>query len=165
MTRLPLFTLAAVVMVSFLLLSGCGNSDRGNSQESEALDFKPIGTGNRGTLTDSIEAVIRNPEAWAAYRDSLNPTEPFEEVDFEQNVVLLVALPQETSGYAVDFVSVEQTDTAAVATYVVNVPGYDCLTASALTVPFSVVVLSGLERPVHFKRLFEEYACTPRRRR
>jgi hypothetical protein len=151
--------------MAILLLSGCDDRSRIDAAESELLEFMPIGTGNRGTLTDSTEITIRDPAVWAAYRDSLSPTEPFREVDFDQSFVILVALPQETSGYAVDFVSIERTDTAAVATYVVNVPGYDCLTASALTVPFSAVMVRSGEEAVRFHRVFEEYQCTGRRRR
>lgn len=149
------------------LLSGCRDEpdepafvDYG----PEPLYFEPIGMGQRAMLGDTMEVAIRDEAAWAAYRDSLRPMAPFKEVDFSQAMVLLAALPQQASGYSVEFTSVEQTDSTVVATYVVSEPGPDCLTSIAETVPFGAILVRRAEGPVRFVREREEYSCTFGRR-
>lgn len=152
------------------MLAGCMPKPNGGQQaadESEPLYFEPIGTGHQTTLpgTAVVELAIRDSATWAAYQDSLRPLAPFKAVDFSQAMVLLVAVPQTTSGYSVDVTSVEQTDSTIIASYVLNEPGMDCLTASVQTMPFSAVLVRRAEGPVRFVRTREEYTCTFGRRR
>ena len=156
--------LAAAVLIAFL---GCVDTeaDEDSEPETEVLYFEPIGYGRSGSLSDTTEVVLRSEEAWQTYRDSLNSVAPFVEVDFSQSVVLLAALPQETSGYSIDFLSVEEGDSIAVAHYVVSIPAEDCLTAIATAVPFQAVMVRRTDKPVQFTREVEEYRCTFGRRR
>lgn len=148
------------------LLQGCGGgADAETEPPVEVLYFEPIGYGQSGSLTDTTEIVLRTEEEWAAYRDSLRPIASFKPVDFSQSVVLLVALPQATSGHLIEFVGVEERDSVTVAEYVVGVPAEDCLTATAEAVPFQAVMVRRTELPVRFQHKPEEYRCTfgPRR--
>lgn len=126
----------------------------------EPLYFEPLGRGTQAQLADTTELFIRDAATWAAYRDSLNPVVAFPEVDFTQAGVVLVALPQITSGYGLEVESVERFDDEIVVRYLVSAPGDDCLTASALTVPFAAVQVRRAAGDVRFERLHEEYACT-----
>jgi len=132
----------------------------------ESLYFEPIGFGQRATLSDTLEIAIRSSDVWNAYRDSLHPIAPFDSVDFSQVVVLLAAVPLSTSGHSIEFISVDIVDTLAIAEYVVQIAGEDCLTAYSETVPFQAVLARRTELPVEFRRHEEEYRCTfgPHRR-
>lgn len=155
--------------MSPLMLAGCESeqTDEQGGVFEESLYFEPIGYGRRALLTDTVEIAIRSSELWDLYRDSLDSVAPFDSVDFTQAIVLLAALPQTTSGYLIEFVSVDVIDTLVVAEYVVEAPSDDCLTATALTVPFQAVLVRRTDFPVEFRRIDEEYRCTfgpPRRR-
>lgn len=156
------------LVLSLLFLTGCTSEDPSEEieVESESLYFEPIGYGQRAALSDTLEMAFRSEAAWSVYRDSLNPIAPFDSVDFEQAIVLLVALPQVTSGYSIEFASVDRVDSVVVAEYVVNAPSEDCLTAFAEAVPFQAVLVRRTEMPVEFRHFAEEYRCTfgPRRR-
>lgn len=148
-------------------MSACAGENNGveTADEGVPLYFEPIGQGHRANMSDTVEAVARNREQWIPISDSLRPPTPFDSVDFSQAILLVAALPQTTSGYLLEFTSVEQLDTVVVAEYLVSVPSDDCLTAHADVVPFQVVLVRRTELPVRFERSVEEYRCTfgPRR--
>lgn len=159
---------SAPLLFALLLLPGCTleeTADEANA-DTESFYFEPIGYGQRAAIRDTIEVALRDQEAWDGYRDSLNPIAPFRSVDFSQAIVLLVALPQSTSGHSIDFASVDRIDSMVVAEYVVNVPGEDCLVAFSESVPFQAVLVRRTDLPVRFEHTTEEYRCTfgPRRR-
>ncbi len=156
-----------LLLTAGLVFGGCNAPPEAVEEPlPEPVLFSAIGYGQYGTLRDTLEIVIRDPETWAAWQDSLRPVAPFLPVDFSQAVVLLAALPQTTSGYAVSFLSLDRLDTVLVAEYLVEIPSDDCLTAAAETVPFQAVLTPATDLPIRFKRLEEEYRCTfgPRRR-
>lgn len=164
--RIRISTLLLLLIPGFLL-GGC--SSKSVSVEEplpEPLHFAAIGYGQYGALTDTLEIIIRDQETWASWQDSLRPVTPFLSVDFSQAMVLLVALPQTTSGYAVTFLSLDRMDSEIIAEYLAEIPAEDCLTAAALTVPFQAVLTPPTDLPIRFKRVEEEYRCTfgPRRR-
>lgn len=159
-------------MLSALLLcstlsAGCSpEAEEETQEEPESLYFEPIGYGQRASISDTLELAFRDHASWVAYRDSLDPIAPFDTVDFSQAIVLLVALPQLTSGHSIEMVSVDRFETHVVAEYVVNIPSEDCLTAYSENVPFQAVLVRRTELPVTFTHTTEEYRCTfgPRRR-
>jgi hypothetical protein len=160
---LRIAALAALV----LLITGCDPQPRSDDffPDGVALYFEPIGSGHRGALRDSVEIAFHDEEAWGVYRDSLRPVAPFRPVDFDQAIVVLVALPQETSGHSIEIVSVEEVDSVTVVEYFVHAPDDDCLMGVAEAVPFQAVLVRRTELPVTFKRTMEYYRCTfgPRR--
>ncbi len=164
--RIRISALLLFLLPGFLL--GACSSESVSEEEPipEPLHFASIGYGQHGPLKDTLEIVIRDQETWAAWQDSLRPVAPFLSVDFSQAMVLLVALPQITSGYAVTFLSLDRMDSAIVAEYLVEIPAEDCLTAAAESVPFQAVLTHPTDSPIRFKRVEEEYRCTfgPRRR-
>ena len=166
-TRRIHISVLLLLLIPGFLLGGCSSESVSVEEPlSEPLHFAAIGYGQHGTLKDTLEIVIRDRETWAAWQDSLRPVAPFLSVDFPQVIVLLVALPQTTSGHAVTFLSLDRMDSVIVAEYVVDIPSDDCLTAAAETVPFQAVLAQPTDLPIRFKRLEDEYRCTfgPRRR-
>lgn len=155
-----------LVVLAGLFAACMGDGVDGDADvEGVPLYFEPIGQGHRANLSDTVEAVIRDRDEWQPLRDSLRPIASFDSVDFEQAVVLVAALPQTTSGYTVEFTSVDQRDTVVVAEYLVSAPSDDCLTAHADVVPFQAILVRRTDQPVEFVRSIEEYRCTfgPRR--
>ena len=150
-----------------LVVSACANEGARGLADDEGIPlyFEPLGQGHRANLSDTTELVIRDRDGWLPVSDSLRPTAAFDSVDFGQAVLLLAALPQTTSGYTIEFTSVEERDSVVVAEYLVSAPSDDCLTAHAEVVPFQVVLVRRTELPVEFVRRVEEYRCTfgPRR--
>ena len=159
--------LRRVAVLSAFLLMGCGNSREEHEPETiTPLYFEPLGYGQNASLADTTIIAIRDETTWNAYLDSLSPIAPFDSVDFDQTIVLLAALPQTTSGFIIEFVSVEERDSVAVAEYLVNAPGSDCLTGHTDSVPFQAVLVRRTNLPVRFQAHSEEYRCTfgpPRR--
>lgn len=151
-----------LTLVALLFIAGCSGTDAPREPESEStvLYFEPIGYGDRASLQDTTEIVIRDEQTWRAFADSLNPLAPFDSVDFSQALVLLAALPQTASGYSVEFVSIEENDSTAAAEYIVEIPGSDCLTGMADVVPFQAVLVRRTDKPFHFLRTTKEYRCT-----
>ena len=156
-----------LLLTAGLLFGGCNGAPEAVEEPlPEPVLFSAIGYGQYASLKDTLEIVIRDQETWAAWQDSLRPVAPFRSVDFSQAMVLLVALPQSTSGYAVSLLSLNRMDTVLVAEYLVEVPSEDCLTAAAESVPFQAALTPATEWPIRFSRLEEEYRCTfgpPRR--
>jgi len=134
------------------------------SLDLEPLYFEVIGRGQNALIKDTTEIAIYDGETWQAYQDSLYPLAPFEEVDFSQAFVLLTAIPQETSGYDIDFISVDKADDTIEVQYVLNDPGEDCFEAAGRTVPFTAVLVRRAEGNVTFSQTRKDYSCAIRRR-
>lgn len=133
--------------------------DSSDAADIDVLYFEPIGTGQRGTVQDTLETVIRDSVEWSSMVAMLNNREPFGPVDFSQSMVFLVALPQSTGGYRLQFESIEKQQDEITASYVVYAPGSDCLTISALTQPFLAVAARKAEGSVTFKRSVRWESC------
>jgi hypothetical protein len=128
--------------------------------EGDYLVFEALGRGQTGLVADSTERVFRSAAAWEAFRDSLSTFAPFPEVDFEQAMVLVMALPQEIGGFGVETVAVELTTDEVVVEYVVTKPASDCIPVVGTSLPFEVVAVRRADGPVRFERRVESYRCT-----
>ena len=136
--------------------------DRSNGaavRQPEALYFEPIGSGQSGSIPDTMEVVVRDSSEWQALAGKLRPREPFKPVDFTQFMVLLSALRQTSGGYRVEFQSVDADGREIVASYVVYSPGADCMTISALTLPFQAVAVRKTAGDVEFRRSVVRESC------
>ncbi len=144
-----------------VLLAGCFGGPQEDTEVSiaEALAFEPIGRGQRARL-DTTELAIRDATTWAAYQDSLRPLQPFKEVSFDQEMVLLVALPMPTGGYDVRFEVIERTEEGVTIRYRLFTPADDCRTTMGQGVVFQAVRLAHTEASLLFIREEEAYRCT-----
>jgi hypothetical protein len=152
-------------LVGFVVLSmlpaACREAPQDATEVSiaEALAFEPLGRGRQARL-DTTERVIREAAAWAAYQDSLRPLMPFKAVDFEREMVLLVALPVPTGGYDLRFEIVEQTEEGVTAHYRLFEPGSDCRVTMGESVVFEAVRVASLDASFHFEHERETLRCT-----
>ncbi|MEM6647104.1 MAG: hypothetical protein AAF730_12725 [Bacteroidota bacterium] len=150
---------------ALLALSTLGCEPRGyepdleNFIASAPVSFERIGLGQQATVTDTIEVAVREAAVWDTLAAQFRPLQPFEPVDFEQTMVLLVGLPVESGGHTVIFDFIEKVDTAIVAYYNVLEPNVDCVTVEAAAVAFQAVRVPQDATPVHFERQIERYSC------
>ncbi len=153
----------AGLLLLIMLLAGCLGAPEQETEVSiaEAVAFEPLGRG-RQALIDSTELTIaiRDAETWTAYQDSLRPLLPFKEVNFEQEMVLLAAMPVPTGGYDLRIEVVEQTDEGLAVRYRLFTPDEDCRVTMGEGVVFQAVRLAQTDGPLHFERDEETLHCT-----
>lgn len=154
---------AGLCSLVLVLLTGCAGTPEPAPDDAmpaaEVLYFEPIGQGIQARLADTTAVAIRDSLQWAAYQDSLNPIAPFTPVDFDQALVLVAAMPARTGGFSIEFETVELIADTVVASYVVNEPGDDCLTAMGLTTPFQAILVRRTDHPVRFDHRTASYSC------
>ena len=154
-----------VVLPGLLLLllpiTGCPGSSEEDTEVSvaEALAFEPLGRGRQAEI-DTTELVIRDAATWTAYQDSLRPLMPFEGVNFEQEMVVLAALPVTTGGYDLRIEIIEKIDAALTVRYRLFIPGEDCRVTMGDGVVFQAVRLAQTDGPLRFERDEEILRCT-----
>ncbi|NNE69420.1 MAG: hypothetical protein HKN29_03535 [Rhodothermales bacterium] len=151
-------TLTALLVA--LSMTGCG-ADSEILTEGDYLFFERIGIGQAGALTDTAEWVLRDSTSWAEAQEQLQPLAAFEPVDFSQEVVIVVAIPTESGGYHIELESVEEMEDHVLVSYLFHEPALDCITLSALALPFQAVSVKRFEgKPVRFERRTQKYECT-----
>ena len=144
-----------------MLLAGCFGAPEQETEVSiaEALAFEPMGRGQQARI-DTTERAFRDAASWTAMQDSLRPLRPFTDVNFDQEMVLLAAVPVPTGGYSVRFEVIERTDEGVSIRYRLSVPGNDCRTTMGEGVVFQAVRLAHTDAPLQFIREEEPYRCT-----
>ena len=149
------------VLLLAAFVAGCLGAPEEATEVSiaEALAFEPLGRGRQAEI-DTTERAIRDAATWAAYQDSLRPLVPFKAVNFEQEMVLLAALPVTTGGYDLRFEIVEQTEDGLTARYRLFTPGEDCRVTMGNGVTFQAVRLAQKDGPFRFERDQETLHCT-----
>jgi len=125
----------------------------------EMLYFETIGRGQNATLTDTTEIVLRDSAAWAEVQAHLHPLSPFKPVAFDQAMVLVIAIPDSTSGKIIEVESVEQHGSDILVSYLLSEPAKDCMPAMAVNIPFQVLLVRRAEGTVRFERRTEPYRC------
>ncbi len=158
--RLPALAAALLLLIPAV---GCldGPPDTSSVSVAEALAFEVIGRGQQARL-DTSEIALRDAAAWTAYQDSLRPLQPFEPVNFSQEMVLLAAVPVPSGGYSVHFEAVEKNDDGLTAHYRLSIPADDCIATMGAGVAFEAVRLARTDGPVRFEHETEAYRCTER---
>ncbi len=143
-----------------VLITGCGE-DSEILTEGDYLFFERVGSGQSGSVSEVSEWVLRDSASWAEAQTRLRPLAPFEPVDFTQAVVVAIAIPTESGGYHVEVESVEELEDHVLVTYLFQKPALDCITLSALAVPFLVVEVRRFDdKEVRFERREQKYECT-----
>ncbi len=158
-----LFPLGGFLLLGMLWAGCLGTADETTEVTiAEALAFEPMGRGRQAEI-DTTEIIIRDLATWTAYQDSLRPLMPFKDVNFEQEMVLLAALPVPSGGYDLRFDIVEQTEDGLTARYRLFTPDTDCRVTMGAGVAFQVIRLAQKEGPLHFERELETLNCTDTR--
>ena len=150
-----------VFAVSCFLLAimGCNEPPVEQPDESMPLYFETIGRGQYGEVRDTVEVISITSEQWADVSATVRPLAAFEPVDFDQSMVALIALPAESGGYTIEVESVESLDGQLTISYLVSEPGADCITPTALALPFQAVSIQKTAGEIRFERRTERYKC------
>lgn len=143
-----------------LFLTACEVPKAIDDGPDAVLYFETIGMGQYGTMRDTTEAVYRDEASFQSVRDSLTLLAPLPEIDFSQVMVGLVAIPTNSGGYVVEVKSVEKTGDEISVNYELSIPGQDCITLDALSLPFQLVIIQQSEGVVSFQRNETTYRCT-----
>jgi PrcB C-terminal len=127
---------------------------------SSELELRRIGQWSRTGIGESRRMVIRDANSFAQAWSELGAGDR-PDVDFTQNVVVLVALGQRpTGGYEIGVSRVAQADGQLSIEVVETAPGPNCVTAGAETQPVDVVIVpASMPRGWSFLERKEIRAC------
>ncbi len=140
-------------------MSGCEVQSDLIDGPDELLYFESIGLGHYGTVRDTLELVMRDEAAYLAAMEHVQPLDTLPEIDFEQTMVGLIAIPTNSGGYIIEVQSIEKTGDQITINYLFSTPGADCITLDALALPFQVVIIRQSEGQVTFVRESKAYTC------
>lgn len=149
-----------------LLATGCAPEPAEETDDEplhESLFFTTLVRGTDSALRDTLQVVLRSPQEWDSFRRDLYVFEPPRSVDFDQAMLVAVALPVDTGGYMLDVESVEYSPDSVYISYTVYEPGGDCLNVEAAVTPFHVVEVRRVDEPVKFSGRREYVFCDRRR--
>lgn len=127
---------------------------------TEALAFEPLGRGLSARLDTTTVVAIHDAARWTAYQDSLRPLQPFKDVSFPQEMVLLVAEPVPAGGYDLRIETVEKGTDSLTVHYLLITPGNDCRPTMGAAMPFQAVRLAQHDAPLRVERTTDAYRCT-----
>ena len=151
---------ASLVLILAIMVAGCiDDAEVVVDRESEPLPFERIARGQRALFRDTLEVRIEGSDRWNELKPSLNVAADAM-VDFDQEMVLLAAVPAPSGGYDVQIRSVEILAEEVVVHYALGVPADDCITTLGETVPFDAVTVRRTDLPVVFERVQEPIRCT-----
>jgi len=141
------------------MVAGCETPRVMEDGPDELLVFETLGMGQQGAVRDTIEVITRDEVSYQEAMAKVTPLAPIPSVDFSQMMVSLIAIPTESGGYIVEVRSVEKTGDLITVSYDVAVPGQDCITLQALSLPFQVVAIQQSAGQVEFVRTNKTYSC------
>jgi len=124
------------------------------------ISFASVGRGLQASLDTTTTQIITDPSTWIAYRDSLQPLQPFTTVNFELETLLLAAVRVNSGGYDLRFELVESLRDTLVVTYRLFTPGADCRPSFASGIPFEVIRIPQSQNEVRFVQITEALDCT-----
>jgi len=143
----------------WFVVGACQQAEVEVTGDTEPLYFETIGWGHSGIVRDTTEVIIRTSDEWDRISSNYRPLEDFEAIDFSQVMVALIALPAESGGYSIEVESVESVEGIVTVSYLVSEPGTDCITPTALTLPFQAVLIRKAGGIVEFVRRTESFKC------
>ena len=146
-------------VLAFVLLSGCEVQSTLNDDPDDVLYFEPIAIGQTGAIRDTLETVLMDAEAFASALEMVSPLGDIPDVDFNQSMVGIIAIPTNSGGHVVEVQSIEKRGTEIQIQYLFSIPGDDCITVQALSLPFQIVSIRKSEGTVRFIREEDSYSC------
>jgi hypothetical protein len=154
-TRIPLPFAAFILFV----ISGCNPPPTVDDGPDDVLSFEAVAMGHQGSTRDTLHLVLRTSEEWEEARQLVSPLGEVPDIDFDQYMVGLIGVPTESGGYIVEVASVEKTGDDITVHYILNVPGEDCITVQALSLPHQIVIIRKDDGNVTFERERKRYVC------
>ena len=127
----------------------------GGDQEPVEVPFEILDRGDQAGLSAPLAQVIRTPEAWAevwATRARSRTGEiPLPQVDWERDMLAVVAIGERSSaGYGVEVLGVERVGQMLRVRAAEKRPPPDSMQAQVMTHPYVVLRLESFEGPVNF---------------
>jgi hypothetical protein len=114
-------------------------------------------------LEERARVVVRDAAEWTRYRDLLAGAPggaPPPTVDFERDMVIVVALGQRpTGGYEIEVSQVVRADTLLTVTVTETTPGRSCMTTQAFTAPAVAVRVPRFVGQVRFSEVQRTREC------
>lgn len=119
---------------------------------------------NNSGISDSLRVMIRDAKAWREVweriHSSVSPTPPLPEIDFSQEMVVVVALgARPTGGYGIIVDRAYERDDRLEIIVRKQTPGKNCNLTQAVTEPVDIVRLPKIERPVIFRETEVVHEC------
>ncbi len=152
--------LQTIIFASLLFsLTACEEAAELDDGPDDVLAFEAIAIGHVGLGRDTVEVILRSQTELDEALERFTTLEAVPEVDFEQYMVGVIAVPTESGGYIVEVKSVEQTGDEITVHYVLNVPAQDCITVQALSLPHQIVQIRRSEGNVTFVQERDRYLC------
>ncbi len=154
------------ILISILGLLSCKSSQSTTNSVMEKIIFTPIElqSGDNGGFKSKTNLVISTQEEFLkiwdqAFANYMNK-ETAPSIDFEKNVILLVALGQKTSGgHTIKVNSVVETKDNTVVNILETSPGKDCMTTEAITYPYQIVQIEKPNKNVQFSAIEKVIDC------
>ena len=142
-----------------IMLAGCGSPDEVGGPSYEPVSYIVIGHGRNAHVEDVTEVRVQTEDQWRGYADLLVPLGELQDVDFETNDVLLIALPVSSGGYDLSVDDVAMSDEELVVRFLLEEPGENCLVAQVMLTPFIAVTVPAGDLPVRFEQRVRRYSC------
>lgn len=155
-----LLGLATLSSAGGFATDGPGESAKGQ----ERVRTEPLAASPYSRLEQTARVVIRDQAEWERYRELLalpsggGVSTPV--VDFERDMVILVAMGQKPSGgYDIEVSQVVTGDTLLSVTVTETAPGRSCMTTQAFTAPALAVRLARYQGQVRFMETKRTREC------
>jgi len=158
------------LMILIVLFSCSSSKDAGSSDKkpsvttTKKMEFESIAKGTNSEFVKKQNQVITKIEdldkAWSVAFAGAVRSKPVPVIDFETQMVLLVALGERTNGgYAIKLNEIREKDKYIEVDVVESQPGKTCVTPSVIVYPYEIVVVEKSEKEVVFKDLQQIIAC------
>ena len=147
------------IFLSFLFLTGCEVQSNLDEGPDDVLYFEPIAIGQTGSTRDTLMTVVQDEASFQEALKLVSPLGEVPQVDFNQSMVALLAVPTNSGGFVIEVQSVEQRGEEIQIHYLLSVPGEDCITVQALSLPFQIVSIRKAAGTYRFIQESERYSC------
>lgn len=130
----------------------------------EIINTSVIAESNNGGFVEKMNRIITNiddlDKAWGKAFVNYERKKPIPVIDFEKQVVLLVAMGEKSNGgYSIKVGSVTNNTKNTVVTVLETIPGESCPTPSVMSYPYQLVLMPKQDSEVIFKTIEKVYDC------
>ena len=146
-----------IILTSLITLYACSKANKSMVKyTSKAGILIELHSGNNGDFKEETTQVISNntefEQVWKQAYANFMIKDEMPEVDFEKNVVLLVAMGEKTSGgHTIKITHLTEVNNNSIANVIATSPGKGCMTTESITYPFQIVQIEKTNKPIEFK--------------
>lgn len=146
-----------IILTSLVTLFACSKANKNMVKYSpKNTIIIELHSGNNGGFKEETNQVITNKaefeKIWKQAYANYMIKEETPEVDFEKNVVLLVAMGEKSSGgHTIKITNATETSNNTIVNVLSTSPGKGCMTTESITYPFQIVQIEKPNKPIEFK--------------